>query len=746
MSSNQKANPRSPRAFLREIKKNIDFSFWGTRAQITSIIVMGVMVIFLIWHSDLFLGLTEFPKGPVVFAFSILAVPLTGFLMNTRIKLSGWLSVLANTLAFFLLPIATMQMVECFNGKFVYDYSVPTFWLNYALYLFLYVLFYLITGRIHMTGLIVNIAMYVFGMLNYFVEVFRTIPFLPVDLLNIRDGMNVANGYKPEMSWNLITASICMLLIYLVNKKTKNIRPQKLRFKVLTKLLAAGWLFIVVGTLFGTDFLAGEGYKPDFFNQSRGYHKTGVWLNFCLNLKYLLVSAPEDYDAAEVEGILNSMLEKYGVDPEGDVSLNLLTGENNYTATAGSTPNMIMIMNESWADLETLGDLEVSEDLFPFVDSLKENTVKGTVQIPVFGTGTSNSEYEFLSGDSIAFLPAGCNIYQSYIKDEVPTLVSELKSLNYAITAYHPYYESSWNRPKVYDLFGFDDFISIEDFIDKDILDRYIETNNAETYIYQLKKRYPDKDILMRRFVSDAYDFQMIEEMYENRDPDRNFAVFNVTMQNHGGYAVHYSNFDETVEATNLSKHYEHAERYLSLIKETDKAFEDLVAYFEQVEEPTIIVMFGDHQPSIETAFYQEVYGTSLDLLTDEQAQARYTTPFVIWANYDIPEAEVERISANYLSTLLCQLAGLEQTPYQKYLACLYQELPVLDSYGYITADGDYCSYSDTTDQTELIRQYQCLEYNHLIDRDHRVTKLFTLPGAAAKESSSGKEDGASDG
>ncbi len=726
---NSTSDPESPQKTPQKSREGIKITFWGMRVRVLALVVMCVMLGFVIHYRDLFLGLSELPRGPVIFAFSLLAAPFTAFLMVTKFELTERLSLIINTLIFFALPIATFQMVECFNGKFVYDYSVPTFWLNYVFYSFLYILFYLITGRYHMTGLIVNISMYVFGMLNYFVDVFRSIPFLPVDVLNIRDGMNVANGYKPEMSWNLITASICMLLIYLVNKKVKNIRPKKRRFKVFAKLLSAGWLFIIVGTLFGTDFLAQQGYRPDFFNQSRGYHKTGVWLNFCINTKYLVVNAPDGYDPAALSDTLNAYLAKYGVDPEGETSLDLMTGKNDYApaTTDGSMPNLICIMNESWANLETLGDLELTEDIMPFIRSLKENTVKGTVQVPVFGTGTSNSEYEFLSGDSIAFLPSGCNVYQSYVKDEVPTLVAQLKSLNYGINAYHPYYDSSWNRPKVYELFGFDDFISIEDFIDEDILRRYIDTNNAETYIREVKGRYPDKDILMRRFVSDAYDFQMIEEMYENRDPEQNFAVFNVTMQNHGGYAVHYSNFDETVQATNLSRHYPHAERYLSLIKETDAAFEGLVDYFSQVDEPTIIVMFGDHQPSIETAFYQEVYGTSLDRLTEKQAQDRYTTPFVIWANYDIPEAEIDRISSNYLSTLLLQLAGLPLTPYQKYLACLYQELPVLDNYGYITADGEYHSYSDTTDYSDLIRQYQCLEYNHLFGRKERVSELFTL-------------------
>ena len=87
-------------------------------------------------------------------------------------------------------------------------------------------------------------------------------------------------------------------------------------------------------------------------------------------------------------------------------------------------PNIICIMNESLSDPGALGNLETNEDYMPFIHSLTENTIKGSLSMPVFGAGTSNSEFEFLSGDSISFLPTGCNVYQSYVKDTVPSLVS----------------------------------------------------------------------------------------------------------------------------------------------------------------------------------------------------------------------------------------------------------------------------------------------------------------------------------
>ncbi|MCC8028684.1 MAG: sulfatase-like hydrolase/transferase, partial [Lachnospiraceae bacterium] len=219
----------------------------------------------------------------------------------------------------------------------------------------------------------------------------------------------------------------------------------------------------------------------------------------------------------------------------------------------------------------------------------------------------------------------------------------------------------------------------------------------------------------------------MIEEMYEESDDCEPFFVFTVTMQNHGGYTVSYSNFYQQIYTTNLSASYTKANRYLSLVKETDEAFEQLVEYFSDVDEPTIICMFGDHLPSLETEFYEELLGADLDNLTTEQEMLRYEIPFVIWANYDIEEAEVEHISSNYLSTLLSQAAGLPMTQYNKYLAALYQTLPVISTVGYVDGDGVCYSASEENPYADILLQYNCITYNCLLDEDNREDSLFYL-------------------
>ena len=703
------------------------FELAGKKTRLLAIAVTVFIIIFVAVNRSLYLDPElEIEYGRLLLVLSMLGGVAAGLLIAVKPGVDEKHKKLVNTVMFLIMPIFSMQMVECFNGNFVWNFSVKTGIANYMIYLVFYLICYLITGKYHLTGLIVNIFLYVWSLINYFVELFRGTPFVPMDILSVKTGLSVSDGYTYSLSWNIILGTIVFLMVYLFNRRIQNIKPERIKSKVVLRCSAAGYLAVVLLSFFFTDFSTNTGYKPDFWNQSRGYHNTGSFFNFCLNTKYLVVGKPSGYDASRAAEYVDETLEDYGVDPDSDTSTNLLTGENDYTAS-GETPNIIYIMNESFADLGQLGDLETNEDYMPFIHSLTENTVKGYLSMPVFGAGTSNSEFEALTGNSMTFLPAGCNVYQSYIKREIPSLVSTLQTLGYSRTAYHPYYGTGWNRESVYSLMGFEDFISLEDFVSQSTLDTYQQNGDVEEYEALLAQEHPGEDILLRRFVSDAYDYQMVEEMYENRDASRPFFIFNVTMQNHGGYGVSYRNFEQDIHITNLSGFYPQAERYLSLVKESDAAFESLVEYFSNVDEPTMICMFGDHFPSVEDEFYEEMLGSSLDELTVEQEQKRYATPFVIWANYDIQEAEVDTISANYLSTLLAQTAGLPMTQYQKYLSVLYQSLPVIDLVGYIDSDGEYYESGAETPYDDLLHQYNCIEYNALLDKTDRDDSLFYL-------------------
>lgn len=732
-------------AYVRVVNDFVDsvsFHRSGKRTTNVAICIVLALAAFITAKWNLFLNPATDFWGWKVMVVAYAFAALIGVLIVFRIRVEERFRNKFYTVIFFLMPVVSMQMVECYNGNFLYIFSPATFFMNYMAYLLFYVVVFFITSRFRMTIAIVNIVMFVFGLANYYVDLFRGTPLVPMDILAVGTGMNVAAGYDYKLSWQIIMAALMLILIFVMQRQMVNIRPQVRRSKIIVRATALAYVLIIASTVYGTDVLADHGFKPDFWNQSRGYHSSGIWYNFCLNTKYLHVSEPDGYSSDGVSDLVQEVIELIDPDPDNETSINLLTGEDTYTPS-GEKPNVIAIMNETFSDPGTLGDLQTNMDYLPFYHSLTENTIKGTLSVPVFGAGTSNSEYEFLTGNSISTLPSGSSVYESYIDGVQPSLVSTLENQGYSSLAFHPYFADGWNRPSVYNDMGFDDFISMEDLIDPNVVAEYQETNDEDAFIDQVEALYPEEDnMLLRRFISDSYDYEKVEEMYEQRDTSKPFFLFNVTMQNHGGYDRSYLNFNEEIRITNMMGYYPKAERYLSLLKKSDEALEELITYFSNVDEPTVIVMFGDHQASVENAFYEELYGKSLDDLTEEEQQSRYNTPFMIWANYDIDEATVDNISANYLSTLLLQVAGLELTPYNEYLAALYQEIPVIDTIGYRGKDGVVYEKTDKTSPfADLINGYDCITYNNLLDVKNRDWTLFTIDGLPMEDPPDPDED-----
>ena len=326
-----------------------------------------------------------------------------------------------------------------------------------------------------------------------------------------------------------------------------------------------------------------------------------------------------------------------------------------------------------------------------------KNTIQGNVYVSTIGTGTSNTEYEFLTGNSMAFLPIGSNAYTLYEKHTQPGFAMTLSDQNYSTTAFHPYYKENWNRVNTYQYMNFDRYIGIEDI-----------TN------YQK----------LRNYISDEWDFQHVINLYEQRDTSKPFFMFNVTMQNHSPYNT---GLLHDVHITSMKGDYPQTEEYLSIIRRSDMALEQLVNYFKNVSEPTIILMYGDHQPFIEDEFYEELYGKSLHELSDAENQRRYITHFFMWANYDIPSGTIPYISANYLSTLLAENANVKLTPYQNFQQNIYQDVPVVSALGCIDKDGNYFVYGDENTHSNRLQTYAQLAYNNLIEEEKRKNELFTL-------------------
>lgn len=696
------------------------------RSKIIGAIVSAILTLVVILDHKAYTVLETQAKW-ILLGFCLVFPSLIGALITYTIKIKNEIiNKIWHFVFFLLMPIVTMCMTECLNNIFIYDMTYLGFFANYITLLLFYFLFFATTGSFRVAILAVNPIFFGLALAHCYIVEFRGTPFVPMDFLSITTAAGVANTYSFKLMHTVLTGILLFIFIIVLGIKT-NTPKFNIIEKVISRTFMGTFFAIVVSLFYFTSVFADAGVKPDFWNQTRGYRNYGFAFNFMCNTKYLYMSEPSGYNPDDVGSYVENTVDK---------------SENNIVVTENA-PNIICIMNESLADLAVLGEFTTNEDYMPFMHSLTENTVKGNLYVPVIGAGTSNTEFEFLTGHSTAFLPSGSNAYMLYIKNPIASLVSTLEGQGYSSYTLHPYYASGWNRVSVYENMGFNKFVSLENIMDISLMNEYIQNGNNADYLQMLvEQAYPDREkMLVRQYISDHYNYKLLIEDFENRDKDVPYFSFNVTMQNHGGYTAGASNFNESISITSSDVYYNKASKYLSLVKESDNAFKELIEYFSNVDEPTVICMFGDHQPSIETQFIASLLGVdNLSGLSIEQEQQRHATPFFIWANYDIEEKYIEKLSVNYLSSYVLDIAGVRLTEYNKYLLKLSETLPVIDTVGYIDNNNTYFRWSDNSQYKEILSEYEKVQYNNIFDTAHKDNDTFYLEGYIPPTSASEDE------
>lgn len=524
-----------------------------------------------------------------------------------------------------------------------------------------------------------TILCFVLGIAEYYVLEFRGSPLVLADLWSIRTAGEVSGAYRFDVTPQMFTAFLVMMTVFLLEHRVRFRRYSvKGHLSVLLALLLCGTGGFAY--LRSRPILATGNNGGFFWDLSGSYQKYGYFLGTYIYENYQLVEKPEGYSPERVQELAGQM-EQIRQDREQD--------EAGYPKQQ-ALPNIIVVMNESFTDFASVGGITTSAPVTPFLDSLSENTIKGNLYVSVFGGGTANTEFEFLTGNTMKFLPRGSTPYQAYVKKALPSLASYLKEYGYTSTVLHLANRTNWNRDRVYPLLGFDTYWSEEDGGELDCIHGY--PSDQENY-----------RVLLERY-----------EAWKKTKETEHFFCFNVTIQNHGGYLSGYRSADAPQYTGGKTS--EDVEEYLSLLRESDRAFEELVAYFEKAEEPTVILMFGDHWPRLNNSFINAMANQADAENALEKNQNKYVTPFVIWANYDIEEAQIEKLSANYLSVLLLKTAGIPLDEYQTFLDELSKRVPVINSLGYVDDSGAYFESGEETDAetADWILDAERLQYAHL--------------------------------
>ena len=489
---------------------------------------------------------------------------------------------------------------------------------------------------------------------NFYTLQLRGEPFLPWDLTQVKEaaGVAAAAGLKvqPGMVWaGGVLLALTVLSHFLYRRRGRPALPVRL---VSIAASLAALLALVFGVFLQPAVTQSFGIYPDAWMQDRYYRWYGVITGFMTNLTNLEIDEPEGYSEEAVNALLD----------ETEAAGAIRTGPNFPDSYAARTdpaaiekePTIIYVMDESYWDVSELEQYGVTfdTDVSPNLHALQQTSAYGKVYSPSFGGGTCDVEFEALTGHSVGFLPSACKPYQQHVTRPMFALPSYLKDRGYQTAAVHCYYAKYWSRNTAYPNLSFDDFVSLEDM-------RGVE--KVRGYYWK------------GGLVTDASMGEQIIGEYERLKAASDAPVFlhAVTMQNHTNYnAANYPD-DQRVHVTSAPAGLKAStvgalEDFATGVRDADALLGQLVSYFSQVDEPVILVFWGDHYNPIDSGY--DAYTATGYASADSADPRLHQTTLLMWSNYSNYQVDLGTIAAYEISPVMMDLFGLEQPLYFQYL------------------------------------------------------------------------------
>ena len=623
-----------------------------------------------------------------------------------------------------LVPFLMLLVSEGATGN-LFRLSAPGVVLGTAVYYILYLGVFFFAGTTKVSWLLLNLAVYGLAAGEYFVISFRERPAMIWDVLALRTAMTVSANYRFTVTPRLVLTFLGTLLLGIGSWKIPlRLENRKIRWKARGAWagVTAAFSVLLYGILTPAFKLSVPMWDPII-----SFERQGFLLSTVLSLETLVPQKPAGYETETARQLLERLEEEAAAGADTGTAADIGTAAE---AKAGEKPgneaeilgrneavvpeNVICIMNESFADLRIFNGLvsgnsfETDGPFLSYYDSLSENAQKGWLYVPVFGAMTANSEYEFLTGNSCAFVPQGSIPYQFYTKPGDGSLARAFGEVGYRTVAMHPYPGYNWNRTEAYENLGFDEFLDQDYYEASGFLDEEETGGSADS-------RMP------RGYLSDAADYEALIRQVEEKEPGEKLFLFNVTMQNHGGYEVADFPADVHVTAVNGGDclgEYPKADQYLTLMKRSDEALKMLLDYFSACSQPTLIVLFGDHEPSVETSFYEALYGTRWSQVPGEQKRYSFVTPYLIWSNYERDAGDLGDMSAFMLGGQVLRAAGMEAGGFGYAVERLRGEYPMVHSMGLLTRDGQFLDVLETgtLDLSQTVKEYHTLQYYRMFE------------------------------
>ena len=587
-------------------------------------------------------------------------------------------------------------------------------WLELALIMLLTLFFYLV-GRRHGSAALAALAFFAFvGMAQYFVRKFKNSAILPNDLLALGTAAAVADQYTYSLDPRAITGVVfTMAGVYVLSllhpcwsvqaddRARGHVGKDGIAGVAAAALCAALVLVPSYMEIFQVQIM--YWYSINF------YEKQGFLPTFIAVWQDLPIHQPKDYTTEAAEAATQELSKAY------DEGIGASSARQQASAQFDEIkPTVIVVMNESFADLADLDGLRCDYPGPQYFNSIDDALYRGELFVDVHGGGTCNSEFEFLSGNSLGYIGAGKYPYSTFQLGPIDNLARQFKSMGYVTAAMHPNYASNWNRDKVYKAWGFDSFLAIDEF------GGFPERNIDGTK----KTVTPDGWEIFHSGVSDKATYQMTLDMLE-ADESPQF-IFNVTMQNHGSYNQNNIPEDKltsyyprgTYENPAFAETPERLNEYLSCIEESDRALEWFVGELEKLDRPVVLVFFGDHQPSMTPDYNDAWFTNEPDIV---HSQRIYHTEYIIWANYDVAgrsqTSTVRDASVDVLGTIALDAIGAPVTRYEAAQLAVNQQILATNLHGYLGADGTWYTPEEDGPYRSLYDEMSLVEYLNFAEK-----------------------------
>lgn len=562
--------------------------------------------------------------------------------------------------------LGSVSVIDLLGSNFV------AFLLGYLLIGSIYAVLYALCRRVSIALKITTCIIALFATANYFLLLTRGTPLVPLDIAGAGTGLPLAGNYNLSVTPKLARSILVFLAIFLISPRLNYLRTDTHGFKI-ARIACLGASVLLIA-FFTSRYTSPLSLEPQEFDQAGSAQKNGSFVNFVSNLAHLKIEEPKGYTYKSAYNIASGY-------PSDKVS------------SAEVLPDIVLVLGESWADILG-GTATTNEEVMPFMQSLgyDEYTHHGNLVVSTIGGGTSVSELQVLTGVSNLF---GINAdpLEYHVSEYLPSIIEQLNDLGYDTTALHTGTRSSWTRDTAFETLGFNRF-------------------------YDCQTLVPEGSPTLRYYPSDKLLYRKVLETLDTQSDAPQF-VYAITLQTHGGYSD--EEYKGEIELITPDGDYPRAEQYLSLLHQSDEDFKELISALEDRDRPTIVLAFGDHQPSVEAQYTEAVLS--------ENELSSYTTFYVMWANFELPvelSCVPETISINYLSTVLMQGASLPLTGYEKFLIDARQLMPIAST----GLTVDFAGVMKTGEEMEsgaIYRNMSVLQHNLLFDREHYPRKFYSL-------------------